>query len=373
MGGTGGSDSEGGRSPGLVSGSASGSGSGSGSSFDSLEMGGGAGSGFRAGAGFFGDDAERLGAGGAGRRTFGRHASVPAHLYRHPQPSAQGPEIFESSNQLLMKAHWQAEQSKLDDLVRHLRGRRKGELGGFAEVRVVGLDHDQYDHQGGAREDEGMVREGDEGMVDGVGMWGEEVRGSRGTKRVGARFVGSVAGAGVGEDDSMGSDTETETDEMDTGANAGINEFGIDPSFIRFDRLSQDDSTSTSSNVFRGGRRELRPTKSLPARVFAGSLSGSSASSSSSPTFASTTKPTTTTPSTFNPTLSTNNGPIAAPFTSGFFTPAISAGSISTVKAGHGTGMQVDSVVEEDGEEDGFGMDEAFGDEVGGDVFGKTL
>ena len=215
---------------------------------------------------------------------------------------------------------------------------------------------------------------GDEGMVDGVGMWGEEVRGSRGTKRVGARFVGSVAGAGVGEDDSMGSDTETETDMDDS--NAGINEFGIDPSFIRFDRLSQDDSTATSSsssNVFRGGRRELRPTKSLPARVFAGSLSGSSTSSSTPPTFASTTKPTTTTPSTFIPTLSTNNGPIAAPFTSGFFTPAISAGSISTVKAGHGTGMQVDSVVEEDGEEDGFGMDEAFGDEVGGDVFGKTL
>lgn len=163
----------------------------------------------------------------------------------------------------------------------------------------------------------------------GFGNRGDEFGPSRGTKRQGAAHGRSISGSGGAtgsssipmegdEDQGMASGTDTDEPSFPP-PHPSHGEFGT-PAFIRSRK---------------GG---LRPTKSLPARSLAFTA----------------------------PPLQQvgeREGPMAAPFTTGFFRPHRSSAS----------GMSVEHPDnDEEEEEDGFDMDEAFGQD-GGDVFGGTI
>jgi hypothetical protein len=257
-------------------------------------------------------------------RDFSRYQSSPNPTFSQSQTYG-----FQTSNQTLAsaKAHWTSEQEKLESLVRRLKPKVRGELRGMAEVFVPGQEDVDAS---------GMHEDGDEvraGKVDEFGF-------SRGTKRAGGRHARSASGEnmfgsgvdGNQSDDGMASGTDTDEppqpqSHSHSHAVANESDFGT-PAFMR----------SAKS-------RGLRPTKSLPARSFA--FGG---------------------PSSLNPA---DAGPMAAPFTSGFFSPNVSTADFSARGTSPPLGMEVEGSGTEEEGEDGFDMDEAFGGE--GDVFGSTI
>jgi hypothetical protein len=202
---------------------------------------------------------------------------------------------FQTERETMDLAMGDIEQEKLQSIVSQFKPRVRGELRAMAEVQVeegeeAGVDSD-------------MEMRTEQGMGMRTGSFGSGM-GQRGMKRQEFKRNGSS------DDDLILTDTEGPTFPSQAGPTSL---FSVAPDNIPLhmqqnNPLAHPLSPAGRGNLFRP-KRELRPTKSLPARVFSAG----------------------------------SGGPMAAPFTPGFF----------------GTGTVGDK--EEEVEEDGFEVGDDFG------------
>lgn len=259
--------------------------------------------------------------GAIGERDWSRYQSVPAHQVNAGLSSVDEEDttIFQTSRQAMNKAHWQREQQKLEEMARALKPRVRGELRAMADEYALGGAAPASSDTEGEAYGSGPQRRR-------AGSTGHMTMGERGHKRDTIEGDDDLEGTDV-EDDTPGhSDKKTRfPPSTDTGSQFSTNTpFAHTPLFFN----PADGHTDTAPGL--GSRRSLRPTKSLPARVF---------------------------------TSSNSMGPMAAPFTPGFFAPTEEERDDEQMQPLESdAGMEVD----------GFDVEEAFGDDST-PVFGQTI